>query len=420
MTLARRDFLMAGLAFDLLGQSAYAHGSSVTKQTVPSFSDEAYWAKISALYDVTRDVVQLENGNYGTMARSVAKAYAGYLDRVNCLGSYYTRREFLPEYLRVRQRVAANLGVSPDEIALTRGATESLMTLIGGYNKLKPGDAVLVADHDYDSTIAAFEHLQNRHSIAVVKITLPEPASYQGLIDAYDAALKANPHIRLMLLTHVSHRDGLVLPVKEIARLAKVRGVDVLLDSAHAWGQLDFTLPELGVDFIGLTCQKWIGAPLGVGVLYIRKDRIADIDPALGNDGPGNGIESRVHTGTWNFAAYMAIEDALNVHEAIGAAAKEARLRYLRDRWAEALRDRVEVLTPADPRLTCGITSFRLTGRVSPVENKTLADELLKRFRIFTVDRSGLASGACVRVTPAVFTTYSEIDCLIGAIRTLV
>lgn len=377
------------------------------------------WEKIAAQYDVSRDFIQLENGNFGTMARPVFAAYHAHLERINREGSFYARRKAGTDLMAVRAKAAAALGVSPDEILLTRGATEALQVLIAGYDRLKPGDAILMADLDYDSTQAAFHGLEQRQGVKLIAIALPEPTTHQGLIDAYEAALKANPAIKLMLVTHVSHRTGLVLPVKEIVAMARARGVDTIVDAAHSWGQLDFTLPALGADFVGFTCHKWIGAPLGTGIAYIRKDRLETIRPAL--EQIGSGIDERLHTGTTNFAAVLAVSEALDFHHTIGAAAKEARLRGLRDRWAEALRGHpgLEILTPADPRLTCGITSFRLTGKTSSAENRAVAAELLTRFNIFTVDRPGVAKGACVRVTPSFFTHDAEIDALIGALKAM-
>jgi selenocysteine lyase/cysteine desulfurase len=382
--------------------------------------DTAYWHGIAAQYDVTREIVQFENGMWGMMPRPVLKAYRGYSEIVNRRNSFYARRAYDADLEKVRVHAARDLGVPVDEIAFTRGATESLMTLIGGYNRLRPGDAVLYADLDYDSTQAAFRGLKRHRGVDVVAINLPEPATYQNLIDAYDAALKANPHIRLMLLTHVSHRTGLVQPVAEIVSLARARGVDVIVDSAHAWGQLDFKLPDLKADFVALTCQKWIGAPVGTGLIHIKRGRINDIDTAIGNGGePSDDIRQKIHTGTSNFAAFLALGDALDFHERIGAAPKEARLRHLRDRWAEALRGQIDVLTPDDPRLTCGITSFRLRGKTSMADNNAVVDTLLRRFNIFTVARSGVASGGCIRVTAAVFTSDPEVDQLIVALKSL-
>jgi Selenocysteine lyase len=377
------------------------------------------WDTIAAQYDVSRDVIQLENGNFGTMARPVYAAYRAHLERITREGSFYARRQAGPDLMAVRVKTAAVLGVAPDEILLTRGATEALQVLIAGYDRLKAGDAILIADLDYDETQAAFQGLAKRRGVRLVSIALPEPATYQGLIDAYETALKADPAIKLMMLTHVSHRTGLVLPVKDIVAMARARGVDTIVDAAHSWGQLDFTLPDLGADFVGFTCHKWIGAPLGTGVAYIRKDRLDAIAPSL--EAIGQGIDAKLHTGTTNFAATLTVKEALDFHLSIGVKAKESRLRALRDRWAEALRDhpRLEILTPRDARLTCGITSFRLKGKTSVEENRAVAADLLQRFNIFTVERPGVAKGACVRVTPALFTRESEIDALIAALKAI-
>jgi len=412
----RRGLIGLGLALSAAAGASHA----APAPTSAAAGNPADWSAVAAQYDVTSEVTQLENGNWGMMARSVQAAYERNLEMVNRSTSYYSRRGFGADMTPIRARVAANLGVGVDEIAFTRGATESLLTLVGGYNRLRPGDQVLYADLDYDSTQAGFRWLAQRRGVEPVTFALPEPATYQGLIDAYAAALAAHPRVKLMLLTHVGHRTGLVVPVAEIVALARAHGVDVIVDSAHAWGQLDFKLGDLGADFVGLTCQKWIGAPIGVGVLYIRRSRIADIDPAMGAEGAGDDIGRRVHTGTSNFAGFLTVPQALDFHESIGAGAKERRLRQLRDRWAEALRDhgRIEILTPSDPRLTCAITSFRLRGQTSPEQNRALAADLLKRFNIFTVERSGAASGSCVRVTPALFTTEADIDRLIAALRT--
>ena len=391
-----------------------------TRDPVALAADAGYWRAVAKQYDVTGRVLQLENGNWGLMSRPVLGAYERHTERVNRETSYYSRRQFGPDLARIRAKTAANLGVSPEEIVFTRNATEALLALIGGYNRLRPDDAVLYADLDYDSMQGAMRWLKTRRGVDVVSIALPEPASHQNLIDAYERALAQNPRVRLMLLTQVSHRTGLVLPVAEIMRVARARGVDVIVDSAHAWGQLAFTLPELGADFVGLNGHKWIGAPLGVGLAYIKRERLPDIDVYMGVDGAqADTIQSRVHTGTFNFAAHLGLEDALAFHDALGASAKEARLRHLRNRWAEAIRPdpRFQLLTPADSRLTCALTSFRLRGRTSVAENEALAARLLAHAGIFTVERSGVASGACVRVTPALFSSEADLDGLTAALR---
>lgn len=414
-TISRRELIVTG-AVTATGLSAIAAAAKLPARptTAPGelATDESYWRQVAAQYDITRDVIQLENGNWGSMSQPVLAAYERHQRKVNLQNSYYARREFPADYGRVRARIAAALGVSVEEIALTRNATEALQALLGSYNVLRPGDAVLYADLDYDAMQANMEWLAARRGVKVIKIDLPEPASYQGVIDAYAAALQAHPQIRMMLLTHVSHRTGLLMPVEEIAQLARRHNVDIVLDSAHAWGQVDFRLPALGVDFVGFNAHKWIGNAIGVGVMYIRRERIAAIDPYMGDTAfPASDIRARTHTGTSNFAAMLTAADALDFHEAIGTPAKEARLRRLRDLWAEPLREHPEweILTPSDPRMHAGITSFRRRGRTGVQENIALARRLLQEAKIFTVHRAGMASGACVRVTPAVFNNPDEI-----------
>jgi isopenicillin-N epimerase len=387
----------------------------------PGPGDEAHWAKVAALYDAPpAGVVQLENGQFGAMARSVRAAYEGHVARINRETTLYTRGPIGADLAAARAAAARLLGVDVEEIAFTRGGTESMQTLIGGYDRLRPGDSVLYADLDYDSMQVGMESLRRTRGVRVVRIDLPEPATRQSLIDAYDRALKADPAIRLVLLTHLSHRTGLIPPVGEITALARSRGADVLLDCGHALGQFEFSLRDLGVDFAGLNLHKWIGAPLGVGVVYIRRARIGDIAPSM-LEGPSDRIDARVHTGTVNYAAMLSLPAAIAVHQAIGPAAKAARLRYLRDRWAKAVRGRagIEVLTPADPALHAGITSFRLAGVTGLAANRALRQRLFAEHRIFTIERDGPAKGACIRVTPSLVNTSSDVDRLVDALGRL-
>jgi len=296
-----------------------------------------------------------------------------------------------------------------------------MKALILQYNRLKPGDAVLYADLDYDSMQTSMESLAARRGVRVIKIALPEPATGQSLIDAYRTAFEANPAIRMVLLTHLSHRTGLVIPAAEIADLARQRGIDCLVDAAHSVGQLDFKLPDLKADFIGMNLHKWIGNPLGVGAIYMRRDRIGAIDPDPAEDQRSSDIRTRVHTGTPDYAAQLTVPAALAFQAAIGAARRAARLRALRDRWVSQVRDlpQVQILTPEDPKLYGAITAFRLRGRTSHDDNVALAKALLDLHRIFTVHRDGLASGSCIRVTPALATRMSDVDALAKAIRAL-
>ncbi|MFM5916789.1 MAG: aminotransferase class V-fold PLP-dependent enzyme [Novosphingobium sp.] len=377
------------------------------------------WEAIARQYDVTREVIQLEHGNWGMMPRPVLATYHAMNERVNRETSFYARRTMVGDLETVRARVAATLGVATDEIALTRNATEALKALILQYNGLRPGDAVLYADLDYDSMQASMESLAARRGVKVIKIALPEPATYQSVIDAYDAAFRANPAVRMVLLTHASHRTGLVVPVAEITRMAEARGIDVIVDAAHSVGQLDFTLPQVRAPFIGLNLHKWFGAPLGAGAIYVRKERLDAIDPDPAEDPKNMAITAKVHTGTPGYASHLSIPAALEFAAAVGAPRREARLKALRDRWVHALRDHpeVQVMTPDDPRMYGAITSFRLRGKTTHDQNVALAKTLLEQHRIFTVHRDGLASGSVVRVTPALASRMEDLDALVAAVR---
>lgn len=420
-SLTRRSMLTAAAGSVALGASARALPST-SENAERAAQDEAFWSAVAGLYDVTGEVIHLEHGNWGMMARPVLEAHIAHVEAVNRRNSYYARREFWPDAQAVQARIAAVLGCEPDEIVLTRNATEALQALIGGYNRLSPGDGVLYADLDYGSMQTAMAWLRERRGADLVTMALPDPATRQSLIDAYEQALIANPHVRLMLLTHLSHRTGLVLPVAEICEMARGRGVDVIVDAAHSWGQIDFTVAELNADFVGFNLHKWIGAPLGVGLMYVRKPRIADIDPFMGEPSRDpQDIGARAHTGTTDFAAILSVPAALDVHEAIGPARKAARLRYLRSLWTGAAREAgFEVLTPEDPSLHAGITSFRAAGQTGAQENAALAARLLDEHNIFTVHRTGIASGACVRVTPGVFTSPDDVRALAEALPRLV
>ncbi|RZK99856.1 MAG: aminotransferase class V-fold PLP-dependent enzyme [Rubrivivax sp.] len=413
-----------------LGRAAAAQAPSGGVEALPAAppgspasqaSNEAYWSQIAALYRVSPDLVNLENGFYGVLPQPVLAAYHRHIDRLNESNSVYLRGQYGKDTEAIRLRLAAAIGARPGEIALTRGATEALQNLIGNYRGLKPGDTVLYSDVDYDSTQVQFDHLQQLRGVNVAKFKLPEPATHQGILDAYAQAFAAHPKARLLLITHVSHKNGLVLPVAEVIQLARARSIDVIVDAAHSWGQVDFKVGDLGADFIAFNLHKWIGAPLGVGFLYIRQERLGDIAPHLetAKAGQPDDIRSRVHTGTTNTANVLTIPDALDFHERIGIANKAARLRHLRDLWVQEARQikGVQVITPDDPRLCAGITAVRLEGRTSQADNQGLVQRLRERHGIFTVARGGLASGYSVRVTPALFTRPADVERLAKALK---
>lgn len=414
----RRKLLTGALAVPLLGRGLAAGAMPAASPDTSGANDDPFWLSIAAQYDVTNEVIQVENGNWGMMPRPVLDAYHTHLGRVNRDTSFYTRRGFGRDAMAVREQFAAALGVPPEEVAFTRNATEALKALILGYNRLTPGDAVLYADLDYDSMQACMQSLARRRGAQVVRIDLPEPASHENLIAAYAQAFEDNPRLRLLLLTRMSHRTGLVIPVREIAALAKARGIDVIVDAAHSWFQCDEEIASLDCDFVGVNGHKWLGAPLGVGAIHIRKAALGRIDPDPAETSDRS-VFNRVHTGTSDMAAILTVPDALAFHARIGGAKRIARLRTLRDRWVEQVLpdERIEVLTPQDHRLHGAITSLRLRGRTSSEDNRALAQLLLDRHGIFTVHRDGVAKGSCLRITPALFNTMDQMDRVAGALR---
>lgn len=425
MTVSRRSLFAGAAALaassslaKATGANAFAPSSATSAARIAR--DEAFWKGVAAQFDVTPDIVNLENGNWGIMSRPVMERYMAHTQMVNRDNSYYSRRRFRDDYLALRARLAGALGAGESEIALTRGATEALKRLIAGYRGLKPGDAVMYADLDYGSIQACMAWRAAQDECAVIKLTIPEPADHEGVVAFYRNALEKNPSTRLLLLTHVSHRTGLVIPVREITAIARAMGVDVVVDAAHSWGQMNFTVDDLGADFVGFNMHKWIGAPLGVGALYIRENRIDDIapDPAAG-DWERDLTTGRVHTGTFNYAAFLTVPDALDFHDRVGPSAKEARLRYLRGLWVEDARriDGLDILTPADERMHAGITSFRFRGKTSVEDNKDIAARLLEEHRVYTVHRTGVAAGACVRVTPSIYNSEADMARLVNALR---
>lgn len=384
--------------------------------------DEEYWKKVAARYRILDGTTNLEAGYFGMMATPVLEAYHRHIDEVNRASSYFARREYPRRFAATRDRVAAALGAKPTEVALTRGATEALQALISQYNGVKAGDTVLYADLDYNAMQWAMNALAQRTGATVARFDIPEPATYDNVLAAYASALDANPRTKLLLLTHCNNKTGLIIPVKEIAALAHARGVDVVVDAAHSFGQIPVSLADLGADFVGINLHKWIGAPVGAGALYIREGKLERIDRAHGDESfPITNIGSRIHTGTTHFATVMTIPDALDFHESIGIEAKSARLRFLRDRWAIPARRiaGVDVLTPDDPRMVGALTAFRVKGNGTREFNLGLTRTLHDEFSIFTFQRTGIAQGDCVRVTPALYNTPADADRLVAALTAI-
>lgn len=383
--------------------------------------DEQFWQGIAARYDVEPGPVNLENGYFGRMTREVMDDYRRNIEYVNRSNSVYVRRQFDEhDSGRIHGHLAELLQVAQAEIAITRCASESLQSLIRNYNQLQPGDQVLICDLDYISVQSAMRWLASSRGVEVIEIAHAHPATYESLLNSYQQAFEQYPRLKLMALTHVTHRTGLVMPVKAIASLAKAHGVDIILDGAHALGQLDFKLDELGVAFAGYNLQKWIGGPLSLGFIYVARDRISAIDPDMGDTRyASDDILSLVPYGTPNIPAWMTLPKVFEEHLAMGgSASKGARLNYLRDLWVEPSREleHIEILTPDDPRLYCGITALRFTRQE---DQQRMVERLLEEYNLFTVARQGAACGPCIRITPGFSTSAQDMGLLVEALQEL-
>jgi selenocysteine lyase/cysteine desulfurase len=427
--ISRRECLAAIAAgavvgLPLSGRAAKVRLPSPPKDTAPSAlaQDETFWSEVATHYDRTEGIVNLEHGFWGKMAHPVQDAYIDATRRVNAQNSFYARKQFDADEMESVRRVARTLGVHDDEIVLTRNATESIHNLIRQYRGLTTGDAVLYADLDYPHFKTAMRWLEGARGARPVELTMPPRANQAQIFALYREALDKNPDLKLMLLMHVSNQHGLVIPVARIANEARRRGIDVICDTAQSWGLLDYQVPSLEVDWAGFNLHKWIGTPVGVGALYMRRGSLHKVAPYPGESDPDDSLVStRVHVGTSNFAAVLAIPHALDFHEAIGAANKEARLRYLRQLWtneAESM-SHIELLGGLDEESWTGMGSFRLAGKRSAEDVTALQQRLEQEFGIFTVVRKGLESGYCVRVTPQVFTTPDDMAQLVDALQRL-
>ncbi|PRA29622.1 aminotransferase class V-fold PLP-dependent enzyme [Pseudomonas poae] len=382
--------------------------------------NETHWNAIAQRYALEPGPINLENGYFGRMSRAVQAQYLEHVAFINRSNSVYVRQRFEQgENVEIRRQLAELINVDPESVAFTRNATEALQSLIRNYNRLQPGDQVLISDLEYDTVKGAMGWLAGVSGVEVVELSHAHPASFDSLVQTYRDAFTQYPRLKLMALTHVTHRTGLVMPVEAIAKAASEHGIDVILDGAHALGQIEFDLVELGIQFAGFNLHKWIGAPLTLGFLYIAPERLADVDPDMGEfHYPTTDVRARTSYSTPNFPALMTLPLVFAEHRALGgSAAKGARVNYLRDLWVSQVRSLsgIEVLTPDDPRLYCGITAFKFAGR----DQQVMADRLLKDFNLFTTTRVGAAFGSCIRVTPGLVTSVADINALVHAVTKL-
>lgn len=413
---SKRTFVAAlgGAALSaLVAPSALAALSRLTPGELAAQED--FWTALRARYQLPKDYIHLEHGYYSMQATPVLEAFVRHVREINVESSHYMRTVQGDNKARVQAKLAALAGCSPEELIITRNTTESLDTVISGHN-WTAGDEAVMAVHDYGAMLDQFALMAKRWGTVNRTVTVPlNPASDDEVVQVYANALTART--KLLMVCHMVNITGHVLPVRKICAMAHARGVPVMVDGAHAFAQLDFRIPDLGCDYYGASLHKWLGTPLGAGLLYVRRDRIQPLWPLYGDMGAADtDIRKLNHTGTHPVHTDLAIEDAIAFHEGIGIARKEARLRWLQQYWTTRVRGlpRVRLFTPADPARTGAIANVGVDG----VKPGDLATRLMREHKVFTVaiDAPGVQG---VRVTPQLFTTTAELDALVAGIRAI-
>ena len=375
--------------------------------------EEAFWLTIRGKYRLRPDYINLESGYYSMQAQPVLEAFIARVREINYEASYYLRTKQVPNKAAIRDQLAAMAGCSPGELCIMRNTTESLDTVIAGYD-WKAGDEAVMCEQDYGHILAQFRLQARRHGMINKIVSLPvDPKSDDEIVQLYANAV--TPRTRLMMVPHMVNITGQILPVKKIVDMAHSKNVDVMVDGAHAFAHFEYKIPDLGCEYYGASLHKWLGCPLGTGILYVRRDKIATLWPIYGDYRMTEDadIMKLNHTGTHPVHTDLAITSAIAFHNAIGARRKEARLRYLQTYWTRKVRGMPNVVlyTPTDPARSCAIANVGISG-MDPME---LAKSLLEKDKIWTVgyDNAGVKG---VRITPHVFTQPKELDRLVAAI----
>lgn len=378
-------------------------------------TDEPFWRRIRAQFRLANDYINLENGYYCFQPEPVLEAFIDNVRAVNLEASHYMRTKSLEDKQRVRGKLAAFAGCSPEELIITRNTTESLDTVINGLNWGR-GDEVVLARQDYGSMIDMFKQQARRYGTVNRFVDVPmDPMSDEEVVRVYADAL--TPKTRLIMVSHMVNITGHILPVRAICDMAHERGVQVMVDAAHTFAHLNYKIPDLHCDYYGTSLHKWLATPLGAGLLYVRRDRIAELWPLYADESvPADDIRKLNHTGTHPAHTDLTIERSLAFHEMLGSARKEARLRYLQQYWTGQVHGltRIVVNTPTQPSRSCAIANVGVK-ELSPAE---LARRLLDDYKVFTVAING-AGVQGVRVTPQIYTSLEELDTLVHALREL-
>ena len=378
-------------------------------------ADEDYWTTIQQAYSVNPNIINLNNGGVSPAPRVVQDALERYNKLCNEGPSYYMWRVIDMGREPLREKLAELAGASAEEIAINRNATEALNTVIFGL-RLKAGDEVIGTKQDYPNMINAWKQRETREGIVYKQINFDFPMEDDdAIVNAYQHAITQKT--KLLNINHVINWVGQIMPVKKIAAMAHKKGIEVLVDGAHSFGLLNFSITDLGADYFGTSLHKFLSAPIGSGMLWIKKDKIKNIWPLVCNDKPESDDIRKFETlGTRSFPIEQAIGEAVNFHNAIGSERKQKRIHYLKHYWASAVQKipKVKIHTSLNPAYSCAICGVSIDGMTAA----ELDSQLFNKYKIHTV---GIVweNINCVRITPHVYTKLKDLDKLVSAIEAI-
>jgi isopenicillin-N epimerase len=383
-------------------------------QTASSLAaDESYWREIQQAFTLDRTIINLNNGGCCPSPRIVHEALKRYLDISNQAPVYHMWQILEPNIESVRRRLAAEFGCDPEELAITRNASEALQIAQLGID-LKAGDEVVTTNQDYGRMLDTWEQRVSRDGIKLTKVSFPvPPKSLDELSNRLLAALTSRT--RVLHFCHITNLTGQIFPVRRICDEARQRGIKTIVDGAHAFAHFPFKMRDLGCDFYGTSLHKWLLAPIGTGFLYVRRENIKGLWPLTpANASKAEDIRKFEEIGTHPAANHNAIAEAMSFHDGIGSERKAARLRYLRDRWARRLiqHPKIRLHTNLDPAHSCAIGTVQITG----VPTAKVVSRLWERWRIIATPIVH-AEYEGARITPNVYTTIEEIDTFASAME---
>lgn len=369
-------------------------------------TDEDFWAQIQQAFSVTRGIVNLNNGGVSPSPRIVTEALVRYIWQQEDATAYTMWQLLEPQSETIRTGLAEIFGCDREEIAITRNASESLEILLMGLD-LKSGDEILTTTQDYPRMLTTLRQRELREGLKLKTIQIPlAPKDVNEIAQAFERAV--TPKTKLILMAHQINLTGQITPVKAVCEMARARGIETIIDGAHSFAQFDFKQADLGCDYFGTSLHKWLYAPKGTGMLYVKKDKIPKVWALMAaEDKNKNDIRKFEEIGTHSAAPRLAIGEAILFHNAIGSKRKEARLRYLSRYWMNRLKDvpGISFNTSFDERQSCAIANVKI-GNLEP---GAIGNYLMANHKIFTTPIVHEEFKG-IRITPNVYTTLWELD----------